>query len=207
GVGTVVALAAAGVNFAVARILLRAARESGSVVLEADGRHLMADVWTSVAVVVGLGLVAVTGVRELDALLALGVGLHILGTGFGLARRAVNGLMDHALKPAEQERLRQVIRAAVPPGADFHHLRTRQAGRRKFADFHLLVDGGMTVRAAHAIAHAVEAEVRAVFPELELVIHIEPIDEPESWETAELTALGEPAEPCVPRRPDEPIAG
>lgn len=205
GAGTAVAVAAGLVNLIVARILLSAAKKSGSLILEADGHHLMTDVITSAAVVAGLGLVWLTGVTVLDPLLALAVGVHILGTGFGLVRRSVNGLMDHALPHADQGRVRDLIRSALPTGADFHLLRTRQAGRRKFADFHLLVDGGMSVRAAHAVAHAVETRVRAAFPELELVIHIEPIDERTSWETAALQALGEPAEPAPVQPAPPPI--
>lgn len=193
GVG--IALAASAVNFAVARVLLHVGRKHHSIVLEADGHHLMTDVWTSVVVVTGLGLVALTGVKELDSLLALGVSLLIIVTGFRLVRRSFDGLMDHALPADEQGRLRDALQAAMPPGATFHHLRTRQAGRRKFADFHLLVDGSRTVRDAHAAAHRVEEQVEAVFPGLELTIHVEPIEDESSWEPAALARLGEPTEP------------
>jgi cation diffusion facilitator family transporter len=193
--GAGIALVASAVNFAVARVLLHVGRTHHSIVLEADGHHLMTDVWTTVAVVTGLGLVAMTGVKELDAILALGVGLHIVVTGFRLVRRSFDGLMDHALPAAEQARLRDALQAAMPPGATFHHLRTRQAGRRRFADLHLLVDGSQTVRDAHAAAHRVEEQVGAAFPGLELTIHVEPIEEEASWEPAALARLGEPTEP------------
>jgi cation diffusion facilitator family transporter len=195
GVG--IALAASVINLVVARILLRVGRTHGSLVLEADGHHLMTDVITSVAVVAGLGLVAATGVRELDAVLALVVGLHITVTGFKLVRRSFDGLMDHALPPADQAALRQAIRAALPVGADFHRLRTRMAGRRKFADFHLLVDGALSVREAHAVAHRVEEQVLTAMPDVELTIHVEPVDEPASWEADELARLGEEPEPTA----------
>jgi cation diffusion facilitator family transporter len=188
-------LAASAINFAVARVLLRVGRRHGSLVLEADGHHLMTDVITSLAVVAGLVLVWLTGVRELDSVVALLVGLHIAGTGFMLVRRSFDGLMDHALPEAEQATLREAIRSALPAGAEFHYLRTRQAGRRKFADFHLLVDGGMSVRAAHAVAHQVEERLAAALPGLEVTTHIEPVDEPESWEADELARLGEQSEP------------
>src|SRR5690349_834497 len=115
GVG--ITLAASAINFAVARVLLRVGRRHGSLVLEADGHHLMTDVITSLAVVVGLVLVRLTGVRELDAVVAILVGLHIVGTGFMLVRRSFDGLMDHALPAAEQATLREAIRAALPAGA------------------------------------------------------------------------------------------
>jgi cation diffusion facilitator family transporter len=213
GLGGALALAASAINFAVARVLLVVGRRHGSMVLEADGHHLMTDVWTSVAVVGGLGLVWLTGVKELDALLALAVGLHIVWVGVGLVRRSFDGLMDHALPAAEVAGLRAAITAALPPGTTFHLLRTRQAGRRKFADFHLLVNGGLTVRAAHALAHQVEAELRATAPDLVVSTHVEPIDEQASWEAAELARLGEPAAPAedipspVGGRPPHPRGG
>jgi cation diffusion facilitator family transporter len=203
GVG--IALAASAVNLVVARVLLTVGRRHGSIVLETDGHHLMTDVYTSIAVVAGLALVAVTRVRELDAAVALLVGLHIVGTGFMLVRRSFDGLMDHALPPAEQAQLREAIRTALPPGAEFHHLRTRQAGRRKFADFHLLVDGSLSVRDAHVAAHAVEARLREAFAGLEVTIHVEPIDEPSSWEAVELARLGEDATPAPRANARPPI--
>jgi divalent metal cation (Fe/Co/Zn/Cd) transporter len=126
------------------------------------------------------------------------VGANIIWTGFGLLRRSFNGLMDHSLPPEEQDGIREAIRAHLPQGADFHALRTRQAGSRQFADFHLLVPGRKSVREAHAISHRVADGVKGKFPRLELTIHIEPIDEKESFEP-ELEQLGE-----VPAPADRP---
>lgn len=193
--GVTLALIASAINFGVALLLLRVGKKHNSIILEADGHHLMTDVLTSVAVVAGLGLVALTGVQILDPLLALGVGLNITFTGLKLVRRSFDGLMDRALPSDVQEGIRGVIRAALPAGTDFHLLRTRRAGRRSFADFHLLVDGGMAVRDGHALAHGVEAKLRAAFPDLEVTIHIEPIDDRRSWEEAELQQLGEASTP------------
>lgn len=195
GLGSVLALVASAINFAVAVVLLRVGRQYGSIILEADGHHLMTDVLTSVAVVGGLGLVALTGWTPLDPLLALAVGLNILWTGFKLVRRSFDGLMDRAWPTAELAAVREVIRSALPPDTDFHLLRTRQAGRRKFLDFHLLVNGGMSVRDGHAVAHRVEAAVRAVVPEVEVTVHVEPIDEQASWEELKLAQLGEATHP------------
>ncbi|MFO0847486.1 MAG: cation diffusion facilitator family transporter [Gemmataceae bacterium] len=208
GLGGGLALAASAINFAVARVLLTVGRRHGSVVLEADGHHLMTDVWTSVGVVGGLGLVWLTGVRELDALLALAVGLHIVWVGVRLVRVSFDGLMDHALPPAEVDELRVAITAALPPGTAFHLLRTRRAGRRKFADFHVLVSGALTVREAHDIAHSVEERLRERLPELMVATHIEPIDDPNSWEADELARLGEAVEPLATTdAPAGPTAG
>jgi cation diffusion facilitator family transporter len=201
-VGVVLAVLASAVNFGVALVLLRVGKRYGSIILEADGHHLMTDVLTSVAVVGGLGLVALTSWTPLDPLIALVVGLNILWTGFKLVRRSFDGLMDRALPDGDLSALRDAIRAALPPGTDFHRLRTRQAGRRKFADFDLLVDGGLTVQAAHVVAHQVEQKLTATTPQLEVTIHIEPIDDGASWEAAELAKLGEPTAPsAVPVTP------
>ena len=197
GVGVGLAVVASVVNLLVGRYMLRVGRRHGSLLLEADGHHLMTDVWTTAAVVAGLGLVHLTGIAALDSLCALAVAVHIVVVGVGLVRQSFDGLMDHALPPAELDRLRHAIAAALPAGATFHRLRTRQAGRRKFADFHLLVDGGLTVRAAHALAHEVEQKLHAAVPDLDLSLHVEPIDDAASWEAAELARLGEPAGPVV----------
>lgn len=195
GLGTAVALGAAVVNLAVARLLLRYGRQHRSIALEADGEHLMADVWTTAGVLAGLGLVAATGRAELDSLVAVVVGLHIAWTGVGLVRRSFDGLMDHALPTADQDLIRKVIGESLPPGAAFHALRTRQAGSRRFAEFHLLVDGDWAVREAHHLAHRVEDALTAAVPGLEVVTHVEPVDERGSWEPEYLKRLGEPEGP------------
>lgn len=204
GLGTLLAVVASAVNLAVGLLLLRVGRRHGSIILEADGHHLMTDVLTTAGVLVGLGLVWLTDVRWLDPLVAIGVGLHIGFTGFRLVRRSFDGLMDRALPAAEQAVIRDAISAALPPGTAFHHLRTRRAGRRKFVDFHLLVDGGLSVRDGHALAHKVEEGLHRSLPELEVTTHIEPIDERGSWEEAALKRLGEDPVP-MPVQPSPPI--
>ena len=133
-VGAAIALAASAVNFAVARVLLVQGRKHRSIVLEADGKHLMSDVVTSVGVVAGLGLVLLTKREWLDTVLAIAVGLNIVWTGYELIRRSFNGLMDHALPPADQERIRNVIQGHLPPGATFHALRTNRSRQRLARD-------------------------------------------------------------------------
>jgi cation diffusion facilitator family transporter len=189
GVGTLMALAASGINFAVAQILLRVGRKTESIVLEADGQHLMTDVWTSVGVVGGLALVWATGWEWLDPVLALAVACNILWTAFGLILRSFNGLMDHSLPEEEQARMRAAIHAELLPGMTFHALRTRQAGAHRFADFHLLVPGAWTVHYAHEITGKIERAVEAAVPGIEVTVHIEPIEEKASWEDSALLAV------------------
>ena len=133
----------------VARILIRVGRRTNSIILEADGQHLMTDVWTSFGVIVGLGLVWLTDWRWLDPIMALIVAANIVWTAWDLIVRSFNGLMDHALPEKEQQAVRAAIETLLRPGLHFHALRTRQAGARKFVDFHLLVPGTWNVQEAH----------------------------------------------------------
>ena len=180
GLGLTISLIASVINGVVAVVLLRAGRRYGSIVLEADGRHLLTDVWTSVAVLAGLSLVWLTGVPWLDPLIALIVAANILWTGFDLIRRSFNGLMDHALPPREQAAVRAAIERHLGANMDYHCLRTRQAGRRRFVDFHLLVPGQLTVRQAHTLTGAIEDSVRGALPESEISVQIQPIEDKSS---------------------------
>jgi cation diffusion facilitator family transporter len=186
GLGTLVSAVAAGINFAVALVLLRAGRKHHSIVLEADGRHLMTDVLTSIGVLFGVGIVLMTKMLWPDPVVAILVACNILWTGFSLIRRSFNGLMDHALTDAEQTELRSTITAQIDAGTTFHALRTRRGGTRRFADCHLLVPGAWTVKQGHDLAERIEKAVQATMPGLELTLHIEPIEAKVSWEDSEL---------------------
>jgi cation diffusion facilitator family transporter len=197
GPGVGVSLLAAGINGAVGAWLVCLARQHRSIVLEADGKHLLTDVWTTAGVALGLGLVAWTGIRAIDSLVALVVAGNILWTGAGLLRRSFDGLMDAALPAAEQELVRTAIEAHLEENMDFHALRTRQAGARRFVDFHLLVPGALSVQDAHDRTGRIEDAIRAVLPGVEVTVHIEPIEERQSWEDSALL----PLEQAVRRRP------
>jgi cation diffusion facilitator family transporter len=194
-IGSGLAFAASIVNFIVARILLHYGRVHKSIVMEADGHHLMADVWTSVGVLLGIALVYLTGFTFFDSLLAIAMGLHIIRTGLKLIRRSFDGLMDHAIPEEEREQIREVIRANLPEGATFHLLRTRLSGARRFIEFHLLIDGDISVREGHHLATKLEAALHTALPEVAVTIHVEPVDEQESWEPEYLRRLGEEPEP------------
>lgn len=192
--GTLIGAAAAGINWLTARILLAEARRSGSIVLEADGKHLLSDVWTSAGVLAGLGLVMWTGLTWIDSLLALGVSGNIIWTGGELVVRSFHGLMDRALPEVEQQQIRQVLRKALPNGAAFHMLRTRRAGQRRFVEFHLLLPGATSIREGHQVVHHLEAALQREFPGMQVMAHLEPIEEGCSWEQEELVRLGETVE-------------
>jgi cation diffusion facilitator family transporter len=181
-VGIAVAAAAAVINFAVARVLLRVGRARNSIVLEADGQHLMSDVVASAAVIVGVTLVGLTGYLPLDPMCALLMAGYVLWTGLDLVRRSFNGLMDHALPLTEQTAVRSAIESQLEPGITYHALRTRQAGARRFVDFHLLVPGIFSVQRAHDLTERIEEAIAACLPDIEVTVHIEPIEEPRAWE-------------------------
>jgi cation diffusion facilitator family transporter len=184
GVGLAITAAATVVNGVVGWLLLRQGRRHRSMALVADGRHLMTDVYTSVGVVVGVALVAVTGWLPLDSLVAMAVGANILRAGYTLIRNAGRGLLDHALPPADNERIIAVLRDFVdhrPAGEiEFHGLQTRDAGRDSFVSVHVLVPGMWTVTQAHDLVEDVEQGIRAVLPHAQVHTHLEPHEDPRS---------------------------
>jgi cation diffusion facilitator family transporter len=188
-VGAAIALVASLINLGVAQVLLRVGRRAGSIILEADGQHLMTDVWTSLGVVTGMFLVYLTGWTVLDPIIALLVSANIVWTAWDLLRRSFNGLMDHALPADEQARVRAAVERLLRPGLHYHALRTRQAGARRFVDFHLLVPGGWTVQEAHDFTEEIEEAVRRALPGTEVTVHIEPIEAPAAWQDSALIDL------------------
>lgn len=168
------------VNALVGVLLIRVGRKLQSVVLEADGQHLMTDVWTSVGVLVGLALVRFTGWLIVDPLIACAVALHIVWIGIGLVRRSIGGLMDSALPPEDRAQIEQVLDGFRARGLDFHALRTHMAGRRRFVSLHVLVPPDITVQAGHALAEEVEDAIRSALPRSVVFTHVEPLDRPES---------------------------
>jgi cation diffusion facilitator family transporter len=176
-VGLMISTGASVVNFVVARILMKAGKKYDSITLEADGKHLMTDVWTSVGVIGGLIVVAISGWTLLDPIMALLVAVNIVWTGFDLVRRSVNGLMDSALPEAEQKIIAEVMGKYRAKQVDFHALRTRQAASRHFLTVHMLVPGQWTVHDAHHIAEDFEGDIRAVLGDAIIHTHLEPIDD------------------------------
>ena len=174
---------ASAINLAIALILVRKGREHHSITLEADGKHLMTDVWTSAGVIAGVALVYVTGWLLLDPLVALAVAVHILWTGFILVRRSVRGLLDSAISVAEQNEVTKLFKEySRRYGVSFHALRTRQAGARRFVSFHLLVPDAWSVAQAHQLSEEIEARIRSMVPHAGVFTHIEPISDPASYD-------------------------
>ena len=170
------------INFGAALVLLRAGREHGSIALEADGRHLMTDVWTSAGVILGVALVFATGWLRLDPLIALAVAGYIVWTGIGLVRRSASGLLDAAIPQHERDTIQKVLDEYSRQGVTFHALRTRRAAARRFVSFHLLVPDRWSVARAHKLSEEIEARLRAAVPNANIFTHIEPISDPASYE-------------------------
>lgn len=178
GLGLAVASFAAGINLLVGQVLLRAGARYDSITLEADGQHLMSDVWTSVGVVVGVGAAVLTGWTRLDPLVAIVVGLKIGYEGLRIFQRSVRGLMDSPIAAGEREAVEAILDGYRPEGVRWHALRTRQAGGRRFISVHLLVPGAWSVQQAHDLSEALEAGVAQAIPRCTLFTHVEPEDDP-----------------------------
>ena len=180
GLGLTISVVASAINFAVAWALFRAAKRYGSITLEADAHHLMTDVWTSAGVLVGVLLVKVTGWNRLDPLVAIGVAINILWTGYGLLRRSAAGLMDPSVPQAQRTAIRDILARHEKEGIEFHAVRTRQAAGRAFVSMHVLVPGAWTVKKGHDLADAIEHEIREALPRTTVTTHLEPLEDPAS---------------------------
>jgi cation diffusion facilitator family transporter len=179
--GLAISLVASAINFGVARMLFRAGRQYQSITLEADAQHLMTDVWTSAGVVLGVAAAAATGWHRLDPLIALAVALNVVRIGVDLLRRSLLGLLDTALPEAELARIGAILNAHRAGGVQYHALRTRQAGSRRFVSFHILVPGEWTVQRGHDLLEEIEEEIRAGIPRTTVFTHLEPLEDPISW--------------------------
>lgn len=182
GPGLAISVAATAVNGAVAVVLLRAGRRHRSITLEADGKHLMTDVWTTVGVVCAVFVVAVTGWLWLDPLIAIAVAINILVVGGRLIWRSAGGMMDAALPDADLARIEVALAPHRDRGVVFHDIRTREAGHRRFVQMHMLVPGAWSVQHGHDVAEEVEDDLRAQLSHLDLTIHVEPVEDPRAYE-------------------------
>lgn len=186
GIGLAITLLATAINGVVGFLLIRVGRRHRSITLVADGKHLMTDVWTSVGVVLGVFLVGITGWLPLDSLVAIAVGINILWTGSQLMRHSARGLMDHALPEPDNAVVVDVLHGFTeqyaPGELEFHGLQTREAGRERFVSFHVLVPGAWSVQEAHDLVERVEAALREALPQVQIHTHLEPREDPRSYD-------------------------
>jgi cation diffusion facilitator family transporter len=175
-VGLLLNAAASVINAGWAWVLIRQGRLHRSPALAADGRHLLSDVYSSIGVLGGVGVAALSGIAILDPILAALVALNILWAGWGLMKESLSGLMDEAIPPAMLASIKQTISAHADGAIEAHDLRTRRAGSMTFIDFHLVVAGSTTVSAAHDICDKLETAIRQEIGEALITIHVEPDD-------------------------------
>jgi cation diffusion facilitator family transporter len=180
--GLALSLVATAINAGVALLLMRAAKRFRSITLRADAQHLLSDVWTSVGIVLAIALVQLTGWSVLDPLVAIAVAIQISITGFRLLRETANGLMDRSLPEEELQQLEALLQRRSGSGIDFHALRTRVAGSRRFVSLHVLVPGGWTVKRGHDYCETLEQEVCTLLDSCHVFTHLEPIEDPVSWQ-------------------------
>jgi len=186
GLGLVISVIASLINLGVALVLLRAGRQHNSITLEADGKHLMTDVWTTAGVLVGIALVWITGYQRLDPIVALLVAANIVFTGYRLLSRSARGLLDRAIPPEELREVHDILDSYQSRGVQYHALRTRGAAARNFIAVHLLVPGNWTVQQGHLVSEEIETRVREAIPSTNIVTHVEPVDDPRSWSDTSL---------------------
>lgn len=181
GIGTAITIVATLINLAVARVLIGAGRRYRSTALKADGRHLLADVWTSVGVIIGVALAATTGWLWLDSVVALLVSAHVAFSGLRLLREAADGLMDTALDDDDQARVEAVLNRYRSTEVGYHALRTRQSGAQRFVSVHIQVPGSWSVQRGHELLEAIERDLRRAASPISVITHLEPIEDPASW--------------------------
>jgi cation diffusion facilitator family transporter len=186
GIGLAITGVASLINLGVARHLAQAGRRHESITLEADAQHLMSDVWTSLGVIVGVGVAALSGWHRLDAIVAIVVGILVLRTGVKLLRRSMLGLLDTALPEETLGTIKAILEEHTAAGVRYHALRTRQAGARRFISCHILVPGDWTVQRGHDLLEEIEERIREAVPNSVVDTHLEPIEDPVSWEDTRL---------------------
>ncbi len=186
GLGLAISAVATVINGVVGVLLLRVGRQHRSITLEADGHHLLTDVWTSVGVIVAVGLVAVTGWERLDPVVAIVVALNILVMGTRLVLRSTAGLMDHALPAEDHALILGVLDRFRRDDVQFHALQTRESGHHRFVSVHVLVPGAWSVQQGHDLLEDLESAVCTALPDAEVHTHLEPLEDARAYKDEHL---------------------
>jgi len=186
GAGLAVSMVASMINLGVALLLMRVGKKNHSITLEANAHHLLTDVWSSVGVLVGVAVVALTGWLWMDPVVAMLAATNIVWTGARIVWRSISGLMDQALTPEDIAKVRAVLETYQNDDVQFHALLTRQAGARKFVSVHVLVPGAWTVHQGHELLERIEQSMRQVLANSTIFTHLESLEDPASWDDQEL---------------------
>jgi cation diffusion facilitator family transporter len=181
--GLLVSIMAAVINFFVGQILIKVGKKNQSITLEADGQHLMTDVWTSVGVIFSVFLVDKTKILILDPLVAIFVALNILFTGTSLIRRSLSGFMDETIDKKDLEKIEGIFEKYEKKGLVFHEIKSRKAGQKKFLSFHALFPNDFTIKKAHDLIYKIEKEIKEAVFNIQIESHLEPKDDKKSFES------------------------
>lgn len=192
GLGLGLTIVATAINGVLAFKMLQVGRQLRSITLRADAHHLLTDVWTSVGVVVGVLLVKLTGWLILDPIIALVVAANIVWAGFKLLQETGSGLLDASLPEEEQRLITEIFLPYQAQGIQFHALRTRVAGTRRFINFHILVPGEWTVQQGHDLCEEIEHSLIQALPGASIFTHLEPVEDPVSWDDRGLDRTPKP---------------
>ncbi len=179
-IGLAVSVLATLVNLGASVILLRAGKKYNSISLEADGHHIMTDVWTSIGVIGGVGLVALTNIHLLDPIIALLVAINIVFTGISIMKKSALGLMDTAVSKEDLHKITTILDTYKTKEVTYHGLMTRQSATRSFMSVHILVPGNWTIQKGHDVVDELELEICKSFPKMNVTTHIEPVEDPKS---------------------------
>lgn len=173
GAGILVMLVATIANFIISMFLLKIAKKTDSIALEADGMHLLTDVFTSLGVLSGLILVRFTGLKIIDPIAALLVAVLIIKTSIDMTRKSIIDLVDSKLPEEEVNKILDVVHS-YPQVKTYHKLRTRKSGQRREVDIHLKLDDATSLSEAHALCNSIESDIKALYTECYVLIHVEP---------------------------------
>ncbi len=179
-IGLAISVIASLINFSVALILLKEGRKNRSITLEADGHHLMTDVWTSVGVIGGVALVALTNIQILDPIIALLVAFNIVVIGLKITKQSALGLMDTSLSDSDTEKIKNILSKYCKNGVSYHGLRSRGSAARSFMSIHVLVPGNWTVQKGHNLLEKIEQDICKSFSKMTITTHLEPAEDPRS---------------------------
>jgi len=179
-IGLAVASIGTILNAVIAFVLLREGKKNNSITLEADGQHLMTDVWTSLGIIAGVALVSLTKIQILDPIIALLVACFIIVTGLKIMKKSVLGLMDTSLPDSEIKKINTILLKYCSHGVSFHGLRSRQSASRKFMSVHILVPGNWSVQKGHDLLEKIEKDINQSFSKMTVLTHLEPIEDPKS---------------------------
>jgi len=182
-IGLLISSAATLINFLVGKKLISVGQKYQSITLEADGHHLLTDVWTSAGVITAIFLVDKTKILILDPLVAILVALNILLTGSNLIRRSLSGFMDEALDKNDLSKIDKIFQKYQKKGLIFHAIKSRQSGQKKFLSFHALFPKSYSIKKAHDLVDKIEKELKRKVFNLQIESHLEPKNDKKSFES------------------------